>query len=149
MVLRFAAILAVSGVAAAGPIADAGVARNAHFEVYSQAGPENARAVLAGFEQLRAYFLQQTGLQFENRPPVRVIAFRSRLEYEAYRLRPAADAYYVGADDRDTIVLPAGADGDIQVAAHEYAHFALHADGLDLPPWLNEGRSEFFATVRL
>jgi hypothetical protein len=142
-------MLAFSGAAAAGPLAEAGVARNAHFEVYSQAGPENARAVLAGFEQLRAYFLHQTGLQFDNRPPVRVIAFGSRAEYEAYRLRPAADAYYVGSEDRDTIVLPAGADGDIQVAAHEYAHFALHADGLRLPPWLDEGLSEFFATVRV
>lgn len=145
MVRRFAALLAFSGMAAADP----SLARNTHFEVYVQGSLENARAVLAGFEQLRSYFLTQIGLQFDERRPVRVIAFNSRAEYEPYRLQPTADAYYVATESRDTIVLPTGPDGDIHVAAHEYAHFALHAGGLQLPAWLNEGLAEFFSVVRL
>jgi tetratricopeptide (TPR) repeat protein len=145
MVHRLAALLALSGMAAADP----GVARNAHFEVYAQDGAENARAVLGGFERLRSYFLQQTGIRFSQSRPVRIIAFHSRAEYEPYELGSTADAYYVATESRDTIVLPAGRDGDIRVAAHEYAHFALHASGLEVPPWLNEGLAEFFATVRL
>lgn len=129
--------------------AEPGLARSSHFEVYAQAGPASARSLALDFERLRAYFLQQTGLQLDNRPPVRVIAFRSRAEYLPYRLQPATDAYYVGADSRDTIVMTAPEDGQLRVAAHEYAHFVLHANGLELPPWLNEGLSELFSTVRL
>lgn len=129
--------------------ADPALASSSHFEVYAQAGPASARSLALDFERLRAYFLQQTGLKLDNRPPVRVIAFRSRAEYLPYRLQPATDAYYVGADSRDTIVMTAPADGDLRVAAHEYAHFVLHANGLELPSWLNEGLSELFSTVRL
>lgn len=143
---RLAVLFAVS---AASLPANPALARSSHFEVYAQAGPASARSLALDFERLRAYFLQQTGLQLDNRPPVRVIAFRSRAEYLPYRLQPATDAYYVGADSRDTIVMTAPGDGDLHVAAHEYAHFLLHANGLELPSWLNEGLSESFSTVRL
>jgi tetratricopeptide (TPR) repeat protein len=35
------------------------------------------------------------------------------------------------------------------LAAHEYAHLALRAWNVQLPPWLNEGVAEFFATLRV
>src|SRR5581483_859429 len=47
------------------------------------------------------------------------------------------------------IVMPAASDGNLRVAAHEYTHFILHANAPRLPPWLNEGLSEYFAAVRL
>ena len=148
-VYRVAALSAICSCAPAAPIADPSLARSAHFEVYSQAGEASARAVLVGFERLRAFFLQQTGLKLDNRPPVRVIAFRSREEYTPYRLRPTADAYYVGAESRDSIVMIGPNSGDFRVAAHEYAHFVLHANGIELPPWLGEGLPEFFSMVRM
>lgn len=139
-----------SSVALAAPITTAGVARSAHFEVYAQAGTSEARTILLNFERLRAYFLHQTGFHLDGHPPVRIVVFRSREEYEPYRLRPATDAYYVGAESRDTIVMAApGDDGEIRVAAHEYAHFVLHANAVDLPPWLSEGIPEFFSAVQL
>ena len=126
--------------------ADWGVARSAHFEVFAQAGPESARPLLVWFEQLRGYFEQRAGLKLDGRPPVRVIAFGSVAEYEPYRLRPTADAYYVGTDSRDYIVMPAA--GEFGVAAHEYWHSIEHSSGLRLPPWLNEGLAEYFSTIR-
>jgi tetratricopeptide (TPR) repeat protein len=80
---------------------------------------------------------------------VRVVEFRSDKEYEEYRLRSTADAYYVTDGNRDYIImaaLPAKAFG---TAAHEYTHYVLHTSGLKLPTWLNEGLAEFFSTVRL
>ena len=124
-------------------------ARSAHFEVYTQSGLENARTMLAWFERLHAFFAQQTGWNVDNRLPVRVIAFRSAEEFDLYRLRPSADAYYVATEDRDFIVLSGSEAGDIRMAAHEYWHFVEHAQGLRLPAWLNEGLAEFFSTVRL
>ena len=142
------AAIAAAATAAPSPSGSPALARSDDFEVYAQGGPADARAILLGFERLHAYFLQHTGLRRDKSSRVRVIAFRSREEYEPYRLRPAADAYYVGSESRNTIVMTAPADADVHIAAHEYAHFMLHANNLALPPWLNEGLAEFFSTVR-
>jgi tetratricopeptide (TPR) repeat protein len=131
------------------PAADWSLARSPHFEVYAQAGPEDARSVLLWFEQLHSFFLRQTGVPLDNRPPLRIVVFRSAPEYEPYRIGPTADAYYVATESRDYIVMAHRGAGDFQVAAHEYWHFVEHAGTLQLPPWLNEGLAEFFSTVRL
>ena len=130
------------------PASAAALARSAHFEVYAQAGEPAARTVLAWFERLHAFFLQQTGLKLDDRPAVRVIAFASAQDYEPFRIRPTADAYYVGAPDRDWIVMTSAGSGAFRIAAHEYTHFVLRANGFHLPPWLNEGLAEFFSGVQ-
>lgn len=133
----------------ASPASAWSLARTKHFEVYSQAGDARARSALSWLEQLHTFFQQQTGLDLDNCLPVRVIAFRSTKEYEPFRLRPSSDAYYVGTESRDYIVIPALDAREFAVAAHEYAHLILHASGLRLPPWLSEGLAEFFSTIRI
>jgi tetratricopeptide (TPR) repeat protein len=123
--------------------------RSEHFEIYSQVGDDASRSALLWFEQLRAFFLQQTGLKLDHSPAVRVIAFHSAKEYEPYRLHAAADAYYVGSGSRDYIVMAGLGMGEFPVAAHEYAHLILRVCGLRDPAWLNEGLAEFYSTVRI
>ena len=131
--------------------------RSPHFEIYSQAGAANARATLAKFEQLRAFFERNDLLGFladaGGRPRLRIISFSSVKEYNDFRLRPDADAYYVSsrdsAKDSDYIVMTASQSQDLVVEAHEYAHFVQHAAGFKLPPWLDEGLSDFFSTFRI
>jgi hypothetical protein len=129
------------------------VARSPHFEVYSQAGPDRARSALTRFEEFRSFFdrnnVVQGGSATQKRPPLRVIGFSSKREYDSFKLRATADAYYSGTADRDYIVMPMADTDDFRVAAHEYAHFVLRSDGLSLPPWLNEGIAELFSTVRI
>ena len=122
--------------------------QNEHFEIYSQAGDQPARSTLIWFEQLHKFF-SQSGIDLEAELPVRIIGFRSEKEYDAHRLRPASDAYYVGTETRDYIVLPALGGDVMRVAAHEYAHLVLHAAELHFPPWLAEGLAEFFSTIRI
>jgi tetratricopeptide (TPR) repeat protein len=122
--------------------------RSSHFEVYSQAGEMRGRAALLWFEQLHAFF-EQSGMNQPATAPVRVIGFRSVKEYGAYRLRPSADAYYIGTENRDYIVMPSLAPGDFPIAAHEYVHEVLHRNGKKFPLWLNEGLAEFFSTLRI
>lgn len=124
------------------------VAASAHFRVYSQAGEEPARSTLRWFEQLRAFF-QRTGFALDGRPTVRVIGFRSQQNYDQYRLRPTADAYYVGTESSDSIVMPSLRADQAGIAAHEYAHLALYANGLEFPAWLNEGLAEYFSTLQI
>jgi tetratricopeptide (TPR) repeat protein len=122
--------------------------KSPHFEIYSQADDAVARSTLLWFEQLRAFFLQQTG-QLDSRSPVRVIGFRSASEYQPYRLRSTSDGYFVGTGSRAYIVMVTMGASGFRVAAHEYAHLVLHADGRQLPPWLNEGLAEFFSTIHV
>jgi tetratricopeptide (TPR) repeat protein len=123
--------------------------RNQHFEIYSQASDRDTGAALVWFEQLYSLFRQQIGPQFDGVPPVRIIAFRSAEEYAPYRLRATSDAYFVGAGSQNYIVMPRLGSAEFPIAAHEYTHLALHAAGLSIPLWLNEGLAELFSTVRI
>ena len=123
------------------------VAANAHFEVYTDAGAERARASLEWLEQLRGWLIQETGLRPDRLRPARVIGFATELEYSPYRLHETADAYYIGTEGRDYIVMVMGGPRAFEIAAHEYAHMALHSAGLRLPPWLDEGLADVFAAA--
>jgi tetratricopeptide (TPR) repeat protein len=123
------------------------VAANAHFEVYTDAGADRARASLDWLEQLRGWLIQETGLRPDRLRPARVIGFATPLEYAPFRLRETADAYYIGTEGRDYIVMVMGGSRAFEIAAHEYAHMALHSAGLRLPPWLDEGLADVFASA--
>jgi tetratricopeptide (TPR) repeat protein len=128
------------------------VAKNSHFEVYSQTGGETAQRAFLWFEQLRAFFQQESlvggGLGDQGRPALRVICLRE-MEYEKYRLRPAVDSYYVLEGNREQIVMASPRSVTFDIAAHEYAHHVLQVTGWKLPPCLNEGLAEFYSTLRL
>src|SRR5579884_1435408 len=141
-------LLALCGAAVAAP-GSWTVARTNSFEVYSDAGPQTVRSTIEWFEELRAFFLRQTGLNVSGRAPVRVIVFRTGAEYEAYRPNPAAAAFYTGDASRDYIVMTQSTANWEGIAAHEYAHSLMHANGLLLPPWLSEGVAEVYSTVHI
>jgi hypothetical protein len=128
-------------------------AHSAHFTIYSNAGAEAARSLDAGLERLHDFFVRQTGLSPAPRREVRVICFASTEEYAQYRSRPGADAHFIGAEDRDYIVLatpPRGdARHDLRTAAHEYAHVLIHSGRWKLPEWIAEGVSDVVSTVQL
>ena len=123
------------------------VGHSPHFTVYSEAGTESARSALLWFESLRAFFLSRTEFKIDDSRQVVVVGFRSAQDYAPYRLNNNVDAFYVGEEGRDYIVLPALSEDDYRLAAHEYAHLAFHSDGLKLPSWLAEGLAEYFSTL--
>ncbi len=127
--------------------------RDSHFEIYSQAGERDGRTALLWFEQLRTFFLKQHGAQagenLESLGPVRVIGFESAKEYATFRLHPTADAYFLGGDGGNYIVMPRLSSEEFGVAAHEYAHLVMHSMRLRPPLWLAEGIAEIFSSVRI
>lgn len=122
--------------------------RSDHFEVYSEASGQSVRKTIEWLERLRAFF-DQNGLRLKSGRVVRVIGFSSAKSYAAYRLSATSDAYYLGTDARDYIVIPIPDASESTVAAHEYAHAQLRASGVKLPLWLNEGLADLFSTVRI
>ena len=103
---------------------------------------------LAWFEQLRTWLIRETGLRPDRLRAARVIGFATTEEYRRFRLHSSADAYYLGTEGRDYIVMVLAGPNEFGVAAHEYAHMVLHSTGWQLPPWLGEGLAELFSTVR-
>lgn len=146
LVLLLAPLCLLAG---AGPEPAWRLARSPHFEAYSQTDDATTGEALRWFERLRQFFLRQTGLNSDRMSPVRVIGFRSTWEYRLIQLRPTSDAYYVGTPNRDYIVMPALGVSEFRIAAHEYTHVVVHALGVRLPPWLNEGMAEAFSTLRI
>lgn len=143
--------LMVANVAGADGPGGWGSATNSHFKVYSESGAKSAERALAWFDQLRA-FIAENGLlgpatNSATYPVLRVVRFNSEGEYNEYRNRPSADAFYVSDSGDDYIVMQESET--FGVAAHEYAHFILHGNGLELPPCINEGLAEFFSTLRV
>ncbi len=128
------------------------VAADSHFQIYSQSGEAAAHRALVWFQQLRMFFEQNRffgdGFTDQARPALRVVGFRSEREYEEYRIRPAADAYYASDGNLHYIVMPALQPRYFATAAHEYAHYVVHSAGLKLPDCLNEGLAEFFSTLQ-
>jgi tetratricopeptide (TPR) repeat protein len=125
------------------------LAQSEHFQVYSQSSEERSSSLLLWFEQLRAFFVAESGWTAGDSSPVRVIAFASPEEYRPYQLRALADAYYVGQGSRNYIVMATSGAHDFSMAAHEYAHLVLRAGGVRLPRWLSEGLAEFYSTVHV
>jgi tetratricopeptide (TPR) repeat protein len=78
-----------------------------------------------------------------------VISFGSLKEYNAYRIRPSAAAFFVGTEARDYVVMPAARSKELSLAAHEYAHVLLHQVQLKLPEWVSEGIADVFSTARI
>jgi tetratricopeptide (TPR) repeat protein len=125
------------------------LAANPHFEVYSQRDSASAVDLVARLERLRAWMIREAGLQPDRLRPARVIAFGSAAEYRTYRLHSNAEAYYIGTEGRDYIVFSLDSPRASALAAHEYAHMALHSAGIELPRWLSEGLAEVFATLSI
>ena len=143
------AVCCLAAQAATSTVPEWRVARSSHFEVYFQSAEADARATVLWLEQLRALAQQQAGLTLDQRPPVRVMAFRDTAAYDPYRVRASSDAYYVGSENRDYIVMAGIGSPEHGVAAHEYAHALLRESAAGLPLWLREGLAEVFSTVRI
>jgi hypothetical protein len=125
--------------------------RSPHFHVYSQLGEHDGRSIGLILEKLRAFFLTSGALRahaaLENDRPVRVLQFATTSAYASFRPRASADAFFLGSEAVDYIVLAPAGPNRPRTLAHEYAHLVLHSAGIHLPPWFAEGIAEVFSSL--
>jgi hypothetical protein len=125
--------------------------RSPHFHVYSQLGEHDGRSIGLTLEQLRAFFLTSGALgaraALESDRPVRVLQFATTSAYASFRPRASADAFFLGSEAVNYIVLAPAGPNRPRTLAHEYAHLVLHSAGIHLPPWFAEGIAEFFSSL--
>jgi hypothetical protein len=122
-------------------------ASSPHFEVYTTGGPKRARAALAYFERVHAFFADVMDLAPKQQTPTRLIVFSSEREFKPYRMNDVAIAYYRAGPDRDYIVMQSLDAESYPIVVHEYAHLIIRHSGDLFPLWLNEGLAEFFSTI--
>ncbi len=119
-----------------------------NFEMFTSAGEGDGRRTILHFEQIRSFFLETVKSRKPTPRPVRIIAFRSRKEYEPYRPNEFASAYYQSGHDRDYIVMSKISSDTRPIAVHEYVHLLARHEGLTMPPWLNEGFADLYSTLK-
>ena len=119
-----------------------------NFELFTTAGERNGREVARHFEQVRAFFREAMGLGLKSGPPVRIVLFRSDKEFAPYAPNDFAMAFYLGAEDRDYIVMKSGSSEYFPVAVHEYIHLLVKHSGIAAPVWFNEGLAELYSNLK-
>jgi tetratricopeptide (TPR) repeat protein len=119
-----------------------------NFELFTTAGERNGREVARHFEQVRAFFLEAMGLGLKSGPPVRIVVFRSDKEFAPYAPNDFAAAFYLGAEDRDYIVMKSASSDHFPVAVHEYTHLLVKHSGIKVPVWFNEGLAELYSNLK-
>src|SRR6187549_2716835 len=118
-----------------------------HFEVYTTGGDKRARAALAYFERVHAFFADFLKLAPQQRHPTRLIVFSNDREYAPYRPNAGVVAFYTQGPDRDYIVMRSMDSEAYPIVVHEYAHLIVRHSGSVFPLWLNEGLAEYFSTI--
>jgi hypothetical protein len=122
--------------------------KSPNFELFTTAGERNGREVARHFEQVRAFFLEAMGLGVKSGPPVRIVVFRSDKEFALYAPNEVAAAFYLGAQDRDYIVMKSASSDQFPVAVHEYIHLLVKHTGIKPPVWFDEGLAELYSNLK-
>src|SRR5579863_9039575 len=121
---------------------------SSNFELYTTAGEKKGREAVLYFEQVRGLFQRLANSKSAGpATPVRIIAFDSEKQYRPYSVNEFATAFYLGARDRDYIVMKSIAPENYPTAIHEYFHLIVKHSGLVLPMWLNEGLADVYSTL--
>lgn len=156
MIVKYLAVLALAVFVPLGCRgSDSGwtLVRSPHFSIYSQFGERDGRSLALTLEQLRTFFLTSGALganaALESDRPVRVLQFATTSAYASFRPRESADAFFLGSEAVDYIVLSAASSNRARTLAHEYAHLVLHSAGIHLPLWFAEGIAEFFSSLNI
>jgi Protein of unknown function (DUF1570) len=78
---------------------------------------------------------------------VRIVAFASEAEYQAFRINTFSPAYFVSGPGQDTIVLGRLAKENFPALRHEFVHHLIRARWRNLPLWMEEGLADYFGGV--
>jgi len=118
------------------------------LELYTKAGPKQARDLLLRLEEVRSFFLKASPVRQLSDGALRIVEFPDRDEFLKYSPKQIAAAYFTNGPDRDYIVLGPEAQNNFGIVVHEYMHLIVKHSGLRLPVWLNEGWADVYSTLR-
>jgi len=130
--------------------------RSSHFRVVSDAAAEEARRVASELEKIRSVYQSVVGPELEPGAPVLVFASADAAGFEALlpaRWREEGRGRWAGlfleAPSGYALLLRLDLRGDFRFRTvyHEYFHYLTRRSVGRLPPWLNEGLADYWATI--
>lgn len=140
--------LLLAATASTGPADDEWIKiTSANFELYTATNEKRGRKVVQHFEAIRQFFLDVTEGEEASTLPVRIIGFRSRKQFEPYRINEFATAFYTQSRSRDYIVMSDISSEHYDTAVHEYMHLIQRNTGRKYPIWMNEGLAQLYETL--
>ncbi|MGC4053025.1 MAG: hypothetical protein QM757_27205 [Paludibaculum sp.] len=118
-----------------------------HLELFTTGEAETASQALIELESLRICFRSAVPGPATEPARLRIVAFSSESEYQAFRLNSYSPAYFVGGPGQRTIVLGRLTKESLSSLRHEFVHALAAEYGWTLPLWLAEGLAEQFAGI--
>jgi tetratricopeptide (TPR) repeat protein len=120
-----------------------------NFQLVGSADEKDLRRVATKLEQFRLVFTQLfPNMNFNSPLPTRVVVFRDKKTFDAFKPIEWAAGYFQPGDDINYIVLTAeGSDAEnFPTVFHEYTHFLIDNSlgRSNIPPWFNEGIAEYY-----
>jgi len=130
--------------------------RSAHFRVVSDAGADEVLRVATELEKIRSVYQEVVGPEVEPGDPILVFASAEAEGFEA--LLPAKwreeggrrwAGLFLEAPSGYALLLRLDLRGDLRFRTvyHEYFHYLTRRTIGRLPPWLNEGLADYWATI--
>jgi tetratricopeptide (TPR) repeat protein len=106
-----------------------------------------AEKILTSLEHTRAALVTLKNLDWTPARPVSIYLPASRREFSRIARETYEEGLYQSGPRVDWLTLNPESAFPTDIAAHEYLHAVLAHRLPDLPPWLNEGLCEYFATL--
>gem|GEM_PF-2097402 len=118
-----------------------------HLEMLTTGDAVAAAEAVNELESLRDSFRRAVPTSATTEARLRIVAFSSEWEYQAFRVNSYSPAYFVGGPGQEFIVLGRLAKDTIPSLRHEYVHYLLKQRPQRLPLWLEEGLAEYHGGV--
>lgn len=129
--------------------------KSPNFTVITDAGEKRGRDTALHFEQMRAVFgTLFVKAKINSSQPLYILAFRNTKEFRSvcplWNGKPEELAGYFQQGNGVTyIAVDLSTENKWEVVFHEYGHFLLNSNSMQMPPWFDEGFAQFFETVKI
>lgn len=130
-----------------------------HFKVITNGSEKQGRQVIEKFEEIRAVFHAAfPRMRLDTSVPILIFATRDEQSFQAlepigFKAKGYArvGGFFIQGPEKNLVLVRLDLDADnlYDLAFHEYTHAILNQNVRAIPPWLDEGIAEFYATARI
>ncbi|MBN9662906.1 MAG: tetratricopeptide repeat protein [Acidobacteria bacterium] len=118
------------------------------WTVYTDLSEKDGSQILRQVLEMNSVFGAVTNPVPEAAPPVRILAFRSRSDFQPFQHGAANHGLYQSGTEYDYVVLLDAGEETLRAGRHELVHRATNYSSALLPGWLEEGLAEYFSTLQ-
>lgn len=118
------------------------------WTVYTDLSEKDGSQVLRQLLEMNSVFSAVTNPVPETAPPVRILAFRSKADFQPFQHGAANHGLYQPGTECDYIVLLDAGEETLRAGRHELVHRSMNYSQSMLPGWLEEGFADYFSTLQ-